>query len=104
MRRYAPKTDENQPEIVQALRDAGCSVQSLSFVGKGCPDLLVGRDGRNFLLEVKWPLGTPSHRALTPDQAKWHREWRGAIHVVYSALDALRIIGNHDRTVREEEA
>ena len=46
----AAKIDANQNEIVDALRKAGCSVQILSSVGKGCPDILVGRGGRNYLL------------------------------------------------------
>ena len=38
----APRVDRNHSEIVDALRQAGASVQSLVKVGDGCPDLLVG--------------------------------------------------------------
>ena len=46
VRKYA-KIDDNQPEIVKALREIGCSVQSLASVGGGCADLLVGYQGIN---------------------------------------------------------
>ena len=39
----ASRVDSNQPEIVATLRGMGCSVQHLHAVGKGVPDLLVGR-------------------------------------------------------------
>lgn len=93
MRGFRAKVDENQPEIVKALRAAGASVQSLSPVGKGCPDLLVGYKGYNYLLEVKWPLGTPSQQKLTPAQVTWHTQWCGEVVVVHSARHALLAIG-----------
>ncbi len=52
MRRNA-KTDRNHADIIKALREIGCSVQSLHSTGRGCPDLLCGYHGRNILLEVK---------------------------------------------------
>ena len=36
--RRAARTDANQAAIVDALRSVGCSVVSLSAVGKGVPD------------------------------------------------------------------
>lgn len=91
--RRAAKVDENQPEIVKALRGVGATVQVLSAVGKGCPDLLVGWQGLNVLLEVKWPLGSPSQRKLTEAQVDWHRDWRGRVRVVHSVDEALTAIG-----------
>ena len=64
----AAKVDANQKQIVTALRQAGCTVQSLATVGKGCPDLIVGCQGRNFLLEIKDGSKPPSARQLTEDQ------------------------------------
>jgi hypothetical protein len=51
--RRAAKVDANQREVVAALRGAGATVQLLHAVGEGCPDLLVGYRGGNYLLEVK---------------------------------------------------
>jgi len=80
--RRAGKIDRNQPEIVERLRQAGATVQILSAVGQGCPDLLVGIKGRNMLLEIKDGLLAPSARKLTPDQLGWHAEWQGQVTVV----------------------
>lgn len=82
--RHARRVDANQKEIVQALRDAGCTVEVLSDVGRGVPDLLVGLRCRNFLLEVKVP-----GEDLTEDQVKWHGKWRGLAKVVRSVEEAI---------------
>ena len=77
MRKYG-RTDCNQAEVVRALRKIGASVQDLSPVGNGCPDLLVGWRGRDFLMEVKDGDKPPSERSLTPAQVAWHESWRGS--------------------------
>ena len=84
--------DRNQPEIVEALEHEQCSVQSLAPVGKGCPDLLVGFRGFNFLMEVKDGLLRPKQQQLNPDQSRWHVRWRGSVDVVNSVSSALHII------------
>ena len=90
--RQAAKTDENQKLIVQALRKAGASVQSLAAVGKGCPDLLVGYNGINYLMEVKDGNKVHSARKLTIDQEHWHSVWTGAVHIVKTEDEALKIL------------
>lgn len=93
MRRRA-KIDENQPEIVAALRAVpGLTVQSLAAVGHGIPDLLVGYAGRNYLLEVKNPLLVPSKQRLTDDERDWHAAWTGQVCTVRTAGEALRAVG-----------
>lgn len=101
LRRFGAKVDGNQEAIVDALRTAGCSVQSLSRVGDGAPDLLVGRARVNFLLEVKRPhasgkRGGPlvdARAELSLEQEAWHRLWRGSVSVVRSPEDALNAVG-----------
>lgn len=90
--RRAAKVDANQAEIVKALRQVGASVQSLASTGKGCPDLLVGIRGLNFLIEVKDGAKPESDRKLTPDQVVWHQTWRGRVYVVESVEQALEVI------------
>lgn len=87
------RVDDNHAEIVAALRQVGCSVQSLASLGNGCPDLLVGTHKANFLLEVKDGRKSPSRRKLTPDEKDWHEAWRGQVCVVESVNDALRVVG-----------
>lgn len=89
----AAKVDANQAEIVDALRKVGCTVQLLHMVGKGCPDLLVGRHGVNLLIEVKDGSKSPSARKLTPDQVGWHDCWRGQVVVACSVDEALAAVG-----------
>lgn len=89
----AAKIDANQNEIVNALRKAGCSVQILSSVGKGCPDLLVARAGINYLLELKDGKKPKSAQKLTPDQVVWHGKWESCVHVVNSIESAFEAVG-----------
>jgi Holliday junction resolvase len=89
--RRAAKVDANQPEIVQALRDAGWSVAVMSAVGQGFPDLVIGRDGVNVLVEVKDGSKPPSAQKLTPDQVEFHAAWNGRIEVVNSVESALQL-------------
>lgn len=86
------KVDANQAQIVEALRAIGCSVQILSDVGGGVPDLLVGTGypngaPRNYLLEVKG-----EHGRQTIDQVDWHDAWRGQYAIVRSAEEAIRVV------------
>lgn len=91
--RRAARIDANQTQIVSALRSVGASVELLSAVGKGCPDLLVGYRNENILMEVKDGKKPQSERKLTSDQIVWHREWKGVVHVVKSIDEALFAIG-----------
>lgn len=97
----AAKIDANQNEIVDALRKAGCSVQILSGVGKGCPDILVGRGGRNYLLEIKDGNKPKSARKLTPDQVEWHSKWKGHKVVVNSVESAIKAVNDYKIKVSE---
>lgn len=82
--RWAARTDANQAEIVKALRNAGRSVVSLHRVGQGVPDLLVGNNGLNFLLEVKSEGGD-----LSPGQQEFADSWRGEAATVRSPEEAI---------------
>ena len=87
--RRAARVDDNQVEIVKALRNAGASVQPLHSVGQGCPDLLVGYMGINLLMEVKDGDKCPSKRKLTDDQVVWHSNWDGQACVVKNVEEAI---------------
>ena len=87
MRRHG-RADANQSEIVHALRAAGRSVQVLSSVGNGCPDLLVGWPGHSLLIECKTAGGK-----LTREQERWMRLWKGPVAIARNARDALLATG-----------
>lgn len=90
--RRAAKIDDNQTEIVKALRKMGCSVSVTSAVGSGFSDLVVGYRGTNFLVEIKDGSKPPSKQKLTPDQVEFHRYWRGQVAVANSIDEAIRIV------------
>lgn len=92
--RRAAKIDANQTQVVEALRAAGATVQSLAAVGQGVPDLLVGFQNKTLLMEVKDGRKPPSQRQLTEDQLKWHGAWRGGPVAIVDGPDAaLRMLG-----------
>ena len=91
--RRAARVDANHAEIVAALRKVGASVVSLAPVGQGCPDVLVGYQGRNHLLEIKDGSKKPSARRLNVMQERWHDNWRGSSCTVNSVEAALAAIG-----------
>ena len=91
MGRYSfRKTDTVQPLIMAALREAGATVQDLSMVGKGCPDLLVGYHGKNFLIECKTK--GKNEKRMTDLQQIWHGMWQGQVAVVRSPKEARDVI------------
>jgi len=78
------RTDTNQAEIVKALRRVGAIVQDLHEVGKGCPDILVGYHGKNYLLEIKYQGGKLNER-----EKEWHADWRGQVCTVWTPEQAI---------------
>jgi Holliday junction resolvase len=90
--RRAARVDENQKEIVQALRKVGASVLSLAALGKGVPDLLISIGNKTLMVEIKDGRKPPSKRKLTADQEAFHASWSGEIAVVTSVDEALEII------------
>ena len=79
------RADGNQKAITAALRKVGASVQCLHTIGKGCPDILVGWHGVNFLFEIKQPGGK-----LTPDESKFFETWAGQVDIIFSAEEAIQ--------------
>ena len=84
--RYAARVDQNQTQIISALRAAGAYVWII-----GLPvDLLVGYKGHTFLVEVK----TTSKKRLTALQADFFENWSGSTLARIDCPEAaLRMIG-----------
>lgn len=95
--RRAAKTDRNQIAIVSALRELGASVAPLHQVGGGIPDILVGFEGRNFLVEIKDGSKPRSAQKLTECQVRFHNNWLGQIAVVTSPEQAIALLNLADR-------
>jgi hypothetical protein len=84
--RHAARVDANQQAIVAALRAAGAYVWII-----GLPvDLLVGYNGKSFLMEIK----TTSKKRLTGLQTDFFEKWAGGtLCRVDSPEAALEMIG-----------
>ena len=85
--------NDNQAAIVQYAIALGFTVLDLADMGQGVPDLLLGMDGVNVLVEVKDGSQPPSRRQLTPDEQAWHAAWRGGVYIVERPedVDLLRL-------------
>ena len=100
-RRRAPaaRKDETHNAIVEDALAHGCTVIELHAVGGGCPDVLIGYQGVNYLLEIKTPgWRTRSMGALKARtherQAKLRATWRGhPIALVESVAEFRAAVG-----------
>lgn len=77
--------DQNEPEIVKALRQVGASVE---FADLKPYDLIVGYRHLTYLLEIK-----TEHGKLQESQEDFKRTWRGHYAIVRNADEALIAIG-----------
>lgn len=88
----AKRTDANQKVIVQAFRDMGATVQVLSDVGKGCPDVIVGIFGINLLVEIKDGEKPLSQQKLSQKEKEFHEKWKGQVCIINSVDEAFNLI------------
>lgn len=94
MSRYARRVDHSQPDIVKALRAAGCTVVSLAPLGKGAPDLAVGTGGFTYLMECKSPQYKKAHPERIAEQHAWAKRWQGGpVLFVSTPAEALSALG-----------
>lgn len=86
--RRAARTDDNQRELVEALKKIGAKCY---FIGKPV-DLLVGFRGKNLLLEVKRPDKRGWDSAITKEQKDFIETWPGEVSVCYSIEEAINAV------------
>lgn len=79
------KRDHTEGAIVAALVKAGCSVH---YVDREVFDILVGRAGVTYALELKSPKGR-----LTERQEKFKDTWRGHYAICSTPTEALAAVG-----------
>lgn len=83
--RRAAKRDANEREIIDALLAAGCDVIQCDEI-----DLLVGRAGSTYCLEVKQE---GKRNDLRDSQIRLVRDWRGHYAIVTTPAEALEAVG-----------
>lgn len=94
--RIKARVDSNQKDIVSQLRKIGCSVLHTHQIGKGAPDIIVGYDLRNYLVEIKDGNRPLSQQQLTKDELKFQSEWKGTYVVINNFDDLKGIILQHE--------
>jgi Holliday junction resolvase len=85
------RADKNQNQIVRELRELGYSVLILSQVGNGCPDILVSRNSKNILFEIKTKTGK-----LRKSQKDFLEKWRGEAYVARTTEDIINKFAEMD--------
>jgi hypothetical protein len=96
MSRYARRVDGNHVQIAAAFAACGCSVLDLARLGGGVPDLLICRNGRCVLVEVK-KVGvrggmTSGARRSLQGEVQWAEKWRGCPVYLATGLEAVEAI------------
>jgi Holliday junction resolvase len=87
--RYAARKDTTHAPMVAALRELGFGVLDLAGVGKGCPDILIGRWGFSALIECKTPKNERKN-ATDTKQRDFAKEWPGCPVIrAYAVEDVL---------------
>jgi hypothetical protein len=93
---HRKRRDANHAEIKQALLRAGVSVVDVADTGCGF-DLIAARKAgdqkKTVALEVKDGSKPPSHRKLTPNEARVAATWQGEYAVVKSVDEAFVAVG-----------
>ncbi len=78
------RRDKSEPEIIVTLRNLGASVEQLA--DRDVPDLLVGYDGENYLVEVK-----TDQNFMSEGQWLWNKNWKGRkVVILHNQSEAIR--------------
>ena len=89
---YAKRVDSNHALVVKTLRDLGCSVFDTSRVAGGFPDLVVGKNSKTALVEVK----ADAKAKFTPAQQAFILNWKGStvcrIHDIEGAINLVKTL------------
>lgn len=84
--RRAARVDANHLDICHVLRQCGMSIYSTASLGNGFTDAVGGFRRRNHLIEIK---DGSKPWTLTPDQERFHGEWKGEIIILDSIQSAI---------------
>lgn len=93
--KFRARRDANHKEIVAALRMMpDVSYIDTAELGGGFADLVVGRRGQTFLLEVKNPTTPYGRQGFSKSQRAWNARWKGSLPIlVRNTAEALEAIG-----------
>jgi hypothetical protein len=89
--RRVAKVDSNHAQVVAAFRSLGCSVLDIHQL-KNCADLIVAKNKKTVIVEVKNGALPKGSRKLTPGEREFFSGWRGEATVVESLDDVVRVV------------
>ena len=84
--RRAARADDNQPEVVKALRKTGWYVLIISQL-KNCCDLIISKNGRTIAIEIKDGAKPKSAQKLSEGEVKFMEQWQGEYKLITSLDD-----------------
>lgn len=94
--RLRGRIDANQKALVAHAESYGASWLSMTALGDGKPDGILGYQGHDFKVEFKTEKGT-----LTDDQRGFISTWRGSpVYVVKTTMDIDRLFATAHTTPR----
>lgn len=94
---YAKRVDVNQSQIIKIFREGGCSVFPTHTVAGGFPDLVVGKNGKTHLVEIK----SSRTAKFTPAQDLFILNWKGSrVKRINGPEDAAALLSELDESVR----
>lgn len=86
------RTDANQTQIVDALRQMGATVFVTSSIGRGFPDIVMSYKGTNYLIEIKDGAKPKSQQKLTKAEEEFHDKWQSTVQIMRSVDEAVDFI------------
>lgn len=90
-KRRQSKRDANHAHIVAVLEQLKFSVKDTSMVGDDFPDLVVARNGKTYLVEIKRDERAKSVRELSKGQAGFAAWWKAPVFVARNADDCMKL-------------
>ena len=82
---YQRRQDSNHASIVHDLRKLGYAILDLSRVAGGCPDLLICKQGKWWLVEIK----SSAASKLNKKQIEWRKTWNGPAPLTARSIDDI---------------
>lgn len=84
--RTAARTDSNHAEISNCFKAFGFSVKDVSRL-KGFCDIVVAKNGRTYLVEIKDGSKPRSKQKLTEKEQDFHDSWNDEVYIITSIED-----------------
>lgn len=89
---YGAKKDANHNDITKALEKSGCAVVDVSKLGGGFPDLIVCRQRKTYLVEIKNTKTSYGKRGPNKNQKAWADGWPEKVFILKNLDDVEKFV------------